>query len=338
MKRSLSSLIFFSLFLALASFAYSQNADKVDVVKYFDENKRWYNDYTEHWFRFFDIPEEEVRNSIIQWEKIGADLENAKEQWAGTFVNGSDTHGDYFRWSEKSGFVWLKVNKCAGGPMQIIRGRAIADSDKVQLFPEHISGKEHHGHDDHKKSQKTIDLLFVKWRDVPFLVNKDLISDFADYTAGLGDYNEHLFDSLPFLQKIGAEENDKAEELPVFPNGYEKFVKKPVSGQIVSIVKSFRRADSESYNAKNWEKLITQVRVNFGALQGAAPKLKLNFVGVESPAFEEIRIKKAGVNTSLVEIIRSVPKRNCVVTDDDDCESYDYPEIKVGMRVSTIDF
>lgn len=340
MKRSLSSLIFFSLFLALASFAYSQNADKVDVVKYFDENKRWYNDYTEHWFNFFDIPEEEVRNSIIQWEKIGADLENAKEQWAGTFFSGGETHGDYFRWSEKNGFVWLKVNKCAGGPMQIIRGRVIVNSNQIQLLPEHKSGTEHHGHGGHQKSHEQINLLFVKWRGVPFLVPRNAISNFADYTAGLGEFNGYFSSILgnPFLGKSGVEGNENFDELPVFPVGYEKFVKKPIKGQIISIGKSFRRTDPIEYNAENWEHLVIPVRINVGKAHGAVPNLQLFFVDVESSGVEEIKIKKVAANTSLAEIIRTVRKRNCVVTEYNDCENPEFPEIKAGQKVSTTGF
>lgn len=343
MKRNLSSLLLFPVFLALTLFAHGQNAAKVDAAKYFDENRRWYNEYTEHWFNFFDIPEEEVRNSIIHWEKIGADLEKAKEQWAGTFFSGGETHGDYFRWSEKSGFVWLKVNKCAGGPMQIIRGRVIVNSNQIQLLPEHKSGTEHHGHGEYKKNQEQIDLLFVKWRGVPFLVPQDAISDFADFTAGLGRYNESYSYMLgdislfgnPYLQKFGIGENENNNELPIFPAGYEKFVKKPIKGQIISIGKSFRQPDPNEFNAENWENLVIPVRINVGKAHGVVPNLRFIFVNAKSSHSEELIVKKVEENSSLVEIIRSVRKKSCIVAEDNTCENFDYAKIKVGLKIST---
>lgn len=339
MNRKITSLLLFSLFLALTSFAFGQNAEKVDAVKYFDENKRWYNDYTEHWFRFFDIPEEEVRNSIIHWEKIGSELEDAKSERAGTFFSGGETHGDYFRWSKKSGFVWLKVNKCAGGPMRIIRGRVIVNSDRIQLSPEHVSGTENHGHGGHQKSQEQINLLFVKWRGVPFLVPQNAISDFADFTAGLGDYNEHyLYSDIfgnPFLQKFGSGENENLNELPVFPVGYEKFVKKPIKGKIISIGKSFRKPETDEFNGENWENLITPVRINVGQAQGVLPNLRLYFTDIENSPFEEVRVRTVGVNSSVIEIKRHVRKKNCVVSENNDCENHEYEKIKAGLKVST---
>ncbi len=45
MKRTLVSISFLLLnFGVFTVFVSAQNETKVDVVKYFDENKRWYND------------------------------------------------------------------------------------------------------------------------------------------------------------------------------------------------------------------------------------------------------------------------------------------------------
>lgn len=129
--------IIFTLLILLSccQFVFGQNGlATVDAVKYFDENKRWYNNFTEHWFNFFDIPEEEIRNAIIHWEQIGEDLKNSANEGEGTYGNGGDTHGDFLRWSEKSGFVWLNVNKCNGGPMKITRGRVLVTQVSKSLF------------------------------------------------------------------------------------------------------------------------------------------------------------------------------------------------------------
>jgi hypothetical protein len=337
MKRNLSSLLFFSLFLALTMFAYGQNEGKVDAVKYFDENKRWYNEYTEHWFSFFDIPENQIRDSIIHWEKIGADIEGSNDDWTGTFATHGETHGSYFRWSQRNGFIWLSVNKCVGGPMRITRGRVVVQSNMIKLFPEIVIGKKHSGHGEQDKAPKQINLLFVKWLNVPFLVNENEISSFADFTVGLGDYNDFYSGILghPFFQKLGAEANDNPNELPIFPSGYEKFVKKPVKGEITSIGKTFRRPDPHEFNREEWENSVTQALVNIGRAQGAVRNLRLFYVNAKNSPIEELRIVKVGVNSSLIEISRSVRKKNCVVSEHNDCENHEYEKIKVGLKVST---
>ncbi len=224
--------------------------------------------------------------------------------------------------------------------MQIIRGRVIANSNQIQLFPEHTSGSEHHSHSSHKTSQKTIELLFVKWLNAPFLVPKSEISDFADYTAGLGEYNGYFYGILgsPFLQKFGVKGSEHADELPIFPSGFEKFLKKPIRGQIVSIGKSFRQADPNEYNDANWENLVIPVRVNVGKAQGVTINLKFFFADVESSFAEEVRVKDVGANSSLVEVTRSVRKKNCVVTEHNDCENPEYAKLKVGLKLSTTGF
>lgn len=337
MKKILLFLfLVFNLF-NVAVLAQEQTVAKIDAIKYFDENKRWYNEFTEHWFYFSDISEEEIRNSIVQWEKIGEDIASVENKWAGTYSSGGSTHGDYFRWSEKSGFIWLNVHKCQGGPMKITRGSVIVTPSGIQLIPEQISGKGHSNHKTHQHNYAPVELIFVKWKDASYLVAKTAVSDFTDYTAGLGEYNNqlHFFDYEPFLVRLDSKSKKDIGELPIFPAGYEKFVKKPIKGQIVSIGKSFRRKDPIEYNDMNWEDLIILVQINVGKNQGVTRNLQFYFVDNEQHMVETISVKKVELNSSLLEINRSVRKKNCVISEHNDCENHEYAPIKVGMKLST---
>jgi hypothetical protein len=314
----------------------NEKKPSVDAVKYFDENKRWYNEFTEHWFYFNNISENDIRDSIIHWEQIGKDLENTTNEWSGTFGNGGETHGDYLRWSEKSGFIWLRVNKCQGGPMQIIRGKVSFSLTGVQLIPESIFGEMGSHGKDHSKHNQKYEFLFVRWYDVPFLIEKRTISDFADYTAGLGEFNENYqflgILGSPFFSKLGVEYNENADELPKFPKGYEKFIKKPVKAKIIAIGKSFRRTDKDN---EDWEELITEVKLDAGKNKGAISNLFLHFVKEEEHWMEKIIIKRVGATSSWAQIIRSVRKKNCVVSEYNDCENFKYTPIKIGLELST---
>ena len=68
--------VLLALVLSWSLSAIAQDKPQIDPVAFFDENKRWYNGFTETWFQFFDIPEAEVRKSIVHWELIGRDLDH----------------------------------------------------------------------------------------------------------------------------------------------------------------------------------------------------------------------------------------------------------------------
>lgn len=322
--------VFFILVIGNITTFGQNNEQTVDAVEYFDLNKRWYNEFTEHWFYFADIPENEVRNAIIQWEQIGKDLKTSSNKNKGTYGDGGDTHGSYFRWSEKSGFIWLNVNKCQGGPVQIVRGKVSADNVQIRLTAEFTLGNtDSHGHHDQTRLSE---LLFVKWKGASFLVPKESIENFADYTAGLGEYNQILLDGFPFLVKSDSQNDEKSQELPVFPKGFEKFLKKPVKAQIISIGKSFLRPDPDD---EDWDNLIIPVKLNVGKNPEAKPDLKLLYINQEQHYNEKIIIKKVKEKFSTAEIIRPVRKQNCAITDYNDCVNPKYINLQVGLRLSS---
>lgn len=332
--------ILFASFLLILAFQVSFGQEKpevqpIDVVKYFDDSKRWYNNFTEHWFYFSDISETDVRNSIIHWEQIAKDFNNPSNDWSGTYGDGGETHGDYLRWSKENGFVWLKVNKCQGGPMQIIRGKVAVDSSKLILYPEINLGRNHHGnHKSHNKQPDKYDFLLVKWGNSSYLISPKNISSFADYTAGLGEYNNPFQWELGygFLYRFDKENSENTGELPIFPKGYEKFVKKPIKTEINNIGKGYRQHVKDSNDS---DKFIIPIKLNVGKNQGVYRNLSLLFVGEEPSLFEEIRIKQVFQNFSVAHITRTIPKKNCQKTEFTDCEGIEYTQLKVGMKLST---
>lgn len=331
--RAIIPILFaFFLFFQITAAQDINKTEISDVVKFFDENKRWYNGFTETWFYFADISEEEIRDAIIHWEKIGGDLKSSTNVWAGTYGDGGETHGDYFRWSEENGFVWLKVNKCQGGPMQIIRGKVVPSKYQIRLIPEKTFGKTH-AHKNHVTHNHQTEFLFVKWGNVPFLVTKNSIKDFADYTAGLGEFNGYFhFLGIPFFSKLGMGFDEREIEMPIFPPGFERFVKKPIKAEIISIGKSFRRIDESN---DDWEDLVIPIRLNVGKLSGAYPEMQLFYVNNEQTPIEKITVKKVGEKFADAEITRSVRKRDCKISEYNDCENPEYLKLKVGIKVST---
>jgi hypothetical protein len=310
----------------------------VDAVKYFDENKRWYQQYTEHWFNFSDIPESEVRKSIQLWEFIGQDLSGSSDKYSGTYGSGGDTHGSYLRWSKGAGFILLHVNKCQGGPTQIIRGRTEENPDGVRLIPETVLGGSagHGGHGDHKRSSRPIFLVGVRWRGETYLIDQNQLSDFSDYAAGLGSYNNEYayFLDNSFLSRLGSEPIDASNEtlLPVFPKQFEKLIKTPVRGTVISIGPSRRIRDSD---ATDQDLLITRFQMRLEKVANARASVKLHPVDQEPTFTDSFEIRSVSGKVATVEQKRSVPKKNCVPSAGSDCAAAEHIQLRIGLKFSS---
>ncbi|HLM61969.1 MAG TPA: hypothetical protein VK308_14280 [Pyrinomonadaceae bacterium] len=323
-------------------FVFSQNgAATVDAVRYFDENKRWYNNFTEHWFYFHDIPEEDIRSSIIYWEQIGEDLKTSVNRGEGTYGNGGETHGSYFRWSEKSGFIWLTVNKCIGGPMKITRGRVSVTPISVKFIPERTVGDSSH-HGKHVAEQKEIEFLFVKWREADFLIQPGMLSNFADYTAGLNNATSGIYDEGRYFSKVSQKHVGSANELPIFPAGYEKYVKKPFKATIISIGKSYRRTKPKEVDGdgkaveQNYDDLVTEVKIDIGKPSGIASDTFIRFlIENDDYTFDGIIVKKVFDKYSIGEYTKDIPKKNCQKSDYENCEAEAGRALKTGQKLTT---
>ena len=336
MADSNRALLTFLATLLFAIPAFSQAEATVDPLAFFDKEKRWYRGASaESWFNFFGIPESDVRNSIEHWERIGRDIENAR---SGGYGSGGATHGTYVRWSERSGFVWLDVDHCMGGPMRIVRGRAEVVPTGVILFPEirlgHSEG--HDGHGQHSNSSNRIDLLSITWMRGNFLVTKDRLRDFSDWTAGLGEYNDRspFIDEYPFLASWDGESDSEPAtyQLPVYPAGYERYIKRPVRGTVISIGKAQRRVNVDSEDS---DELITPFKIRVESVDNLKVGMFLHVVR-EEPGFDEsFEVRAFKGNVATVHNVRSVPKKSCVVSAANDCKEWDHVKLRPGLLLSS---
>ena len=334
--------LFLTVFLACLAFtssAFSQESGKIDPLKFFDEHKRWYRGNTEAWFYFFDIPEAEVRKSIEHWEEIGKDLKNLDSSLTkGHYGIGGETHGSYLRWSQEKGFIWLHVDFCQGGPMRILRGRAEIVPEGVVLIPDIVlgsSGGHGGGHGENSNQPKQFRMVAIMWMDAVYLVQREQLADFADYSAGLGDYNRHspYLGDNPFLTMgIGGETNGATYSPPVYPRGLERYHKQPIRGSITSIAKSRRVLDPES---DAFDRLVTPIKIRLERTTDLKSPIKLIAVAQDLDFDEEFELKSVQGNIATVEHSRPITKRNCVAITSGDCKDPDHLKLRVGMVLSS---
>jgi hypothetical protein len=332
-------LLTLSSILLIQGLAFAQVEKGVDPLEFFDKEKRWWRGGSESWFNFFGIPEAEVRNSIEQWERIGRDIEKSgSTRSAGYGGIGGGTHGTYVRWSALSGFVWLDVDDCAGGPMRIVRGRAEVVPTGVIFYPEIRLGvsEGHEGHSQHSKQLDRMDFLSVTWMQGTFLVPKDRIRDFSDYAAGLGEYNNRFafMNETPFLEgrEDVSESEPKTFELPVYPAGYEQYLKRPVRGSVTSIGKAVRRVNEDS---DTYDELVTPFKIRLESAANLKVGQFLRVVGAEQGYDEAFEVRGFKGNVATVQNVRSVPKRNCVISAGDDCKVWDHVKLRSGLLLSS---
>ncbi len=293
----------------------------------FEVDGRWMNGVSEPWWFEAVHPRNEVLVVQQKWADIESQLRTSSDhRWEGDFFEGTDTHGDYLRWSSKAGFVWLKVDKCRATVMSFSYGKVSAGPTSVELVPEKtIGGTKHHRQIDFA----AVKFLPVAWSKELMLVPQSDIASFGDYVAGLGQYNQLLMfvEGIMFFSRTVDDEYPDSKD-PIVPPGYERFIKKPINATVVSVGKPYtKRSDNEW-----WDDLITPVSLKLSRV-GAKPKLMLRIADSE----EVIELTAVRGQSAFGKIVRPTRKKPCVKLDEeDDCLDREFDAIKVETKASTL--
>ena len=310
-----------------------------------DPHGRWINGVTEPWWFPDNIPAEDIKSAQSVWNSIGK--QTAIDGLTGDYFIGSDTHGGYLRWMDGR-YVLFNVDKCQAKVMAFSYGTVVSSPDLVQLMPEKkATGLKNHRHG----SETNLRFLPVIWRTTRYLVPENEIADFGDYVAGLGKYNSHhlmFFEFAEFFIKphdtasTAVEDSGRTHQersvlfvVPSVPRGYERFIKKPIEGNIVARAKGYVRKNAEN---EWWDDLVIPVSINVGSANGLKEKMVLRVVGTDGFGgnAEYVEVSKVGLKLSRGIIVRPVRKIPCIkFSPTDDCENPDYQSIKAGLRVTT---
>ncbi|HKR02524.1 MAG TPA: hypothetical protein VJT09_17740 [Pyrinomonadaceae bacterium] len=305
-----------------------------------DLYERWENGVSEAWW-FADRATlaKEITAAQSRWKLI--EIENATaatNEWAGDYFIGGETHGRYLRWAPRNGFVLMNVDKCQAMVMSLDYGKAAASTALIQFFPE----LDHQSTGSHTHSRtRTVPnkLLPVKWRGVHYLIPESELADFNDYLVGLGKYNGGSYiESSEFYYKLNDREEGSAQDVPILPPGFERFIRKPIVGQITAVRAGYRKKDSEN---EWWDDFIIPVTINVGNSEGVRANMTFRVPGSEGLGGmeEKVSVRRVGLHSSQGIIVRTVRKNPCVkIDEDDDCGGIEYPSIKAGWAVTTSPF
>lgn len=347
-KNSFVGRVVCCLVIAVVSWSsQSINAHAQESSSGLDPYGRWVNGVTEPWWFSESVPKEDIAAAQRQWAVIGSETITASDSlWTGNYFIGGDTHGSYLRWSREKGFVLFHVNKCEARVMGFSYGQVVFSPSLIQLLPEKTAtDSTKHGH----AKDSTLRFLPIRWRQVKYLVPETEITDFADYVAGLGRYNDPNFSLIEYAQFFSqydsettgtdapatAKKNNSAFVEPIVPPGYERFIKKPIDAKITGIGKSYLRQNPEN---EWWDDRVTPVTISAGSADGLKTTMILRVVGSEGfgNGEEFVKTTKVRLHSASGVIERPVRKRPCVKFDPaDDCKDPDYQAVKLGSRVTT---
>ncbi|HEY5838145.1 MAG TPA: hypothetical protein VIT19_03850 [Pyrinomonadaceae bacterium] len=301
----------------------------------------WDNGITEAWWLSSKtFTDEDLANAIIRWNSIG---QVTSPGWEGDYFIGSEVHGTYVRWSREGGFIIAGVDKCQALVMSVTYGRVDAAANTIRFIPEFSKSSKPHGHHSGKRAA-TLAFIPVKWRDSLYLIPENEIEDFADYAAGLGQYNalnatEAILPESHFYSKYAGK--TLLNDVPVLPDEYQRFVKSPIAGEITAVVGRRLQRNysyefkSESYSFANQYELasMTFVTVNIGSLHGAKKDL---FLRVAQPNLgEAIRLVEVGPTSSKAILVREVENQKEMFYDHEAEREREYPRVKAGWTLTT---
>ncbi len=314
-----------------------------------DPYERWENGISEAWWFSETASRDEVAAVKTRWQLLGEEMSGATAgAWAGDYSVGGDTHGSYLRLAPRGGFVLMKINKCAAHVEDFSYGKASVTATRIQLIPErpfrppdpkeHAHGRQHADHD----------FVPVTFRGDRLLIAESEMPDFGDYLAGLGKFNEHAFiygaDFSPFFHQMReGERATGAADTPVavvVPPGYERFLKRPITGRIVSVGERRVRSDYEydfPSGGSEWYDVaaVTRVMVNVGTTHGAKVGLQLKVVDSD----ETVKLTRVGKTSSTGIIIRVLDENRRETYYDHDAErEQTYPPVAAGWELTTTPF
>ena len=304
---------------------------------------RWANGLSEPWWFSEEIMTAAKLAAQERWKSIGEETASrGKDEWSGDYFTGSETHGSYLRWSREKGFVLLDVNKCAATVDRLNYGGATASSSLVEFSPElKDEAKSTHVHG--RKSRTPTKLIPVRWGRARFLIPEDEISDFGDYVAGLGKYNEGTgWDaySMPFFIRMDDRSADEAESFPVVPPAYERYLKRPIEAVIISVGKRQLRKNYtyETDINSTWHDraVVRVVTISAGAAQGVKRHMAFKVKGSE--AGDKVMITGVGRDTATGLIIRSLVEGRETYYNIESEKQKPYPPVRSGWQLTTANY
>lgn len=182
-----------------------------------------------------------------------------------------------------------------------------------------------------KLNGQAIKYLRVKWGERHYLVPESEVAQFYKFVAGYG-WKKDEYIVFDFLLQ-----NDDAEKpiigMPVFPRGYERFVKNPIEAAVTKVLRREIKTQ-QSYDGSPIYESHTFVSLNVGSANGVKRGTTLNVL--DSEDYEKVEIVQVGRHSSTAILVRSLDEnKQETFKNYQTNEIKQYPKVNVGWKLST---
>jgi hypothetical protein len=289
-----------------------------------NEDGRWksdsYNVPVE--LNYNSYSESDFANTLTKLENLKSKDSSSVDVWAGNYspVYSGEVNVEALRWSPEIGFVYLNFYTCLPELRGLDYGSVVATPDYVLLTSQSS-----------KLNGQATKYLRVKWGERHYLVPEKEVAKFYRFVAGYG-WKKDEYVIFDFLLK-----NDDIEKpiagMPIFPRGYERFVKKPIEATITKVLRREIKTE-QSYDGSPAYESHTFVRLNVGSLDGIGRGMTFNIV--ESEDYEKVDIVQIGKHSSTGVLVRSLDENKQETFKNwQTNELKSYPSVTVGWKLST---
>ncbi|MFN2492076.1 MAG: hypothetical protein ABR501_04235 [Pyrinomonadaceae bacterium] len=319
----------------------------------------WKNGLTESWwFSSEDFTKDDALNAVARWDEIAVSKQEApKNEWAGDYFRGGETHGTYFRWSPAAGFIMAAIDKCQARVMSVSYGSVKVSTTLVEFYPDFERTAKHQGHMQARPQEiRVMKFVPIELNGDRFLVAEHEMPDFGNYVAGLGRYNfsdfAYAFNTEFFVKRSVIVEDDHTNakvihpvinNKPLLPEAYVRFLKKPIEASVISVG---RRVVRKTYSYENEDGTgasyfapvsLTSVKINAGSIHGLRSGMFIRVA--KSNEGERIRILRVGKYTSTGIVIRSLGENGVETFFDSESEKpKPYSRVTSGWVLTTSPF
>ena len=303
-----------------------------------EQDERWENGLSNFSWSLPNAPKEELDALKSRWKAIGDELKRTTNEFAGTYRDGGDMRGSMLRWAPESGFVyvyvyeWLDVLDFSYGKVTVTPTEIIFTVEREQRT------------ENSNNQRRTTPLRWVaaRWKRNNYLIRVDEMTDFGNYVAGFGEYNDFngpCCEFTPFLINEAKADLRVKSERAVVPKEYEFFLKQPIEATIRAVgrrrVLKDYGSEGELYSHLHSRASLTTVRINAGQNQGVKRGMLFRLVDVSRDYGQYLKITRVGATFSEGVVVRDVDDEGKETYYDDSQQKKTFSPVIAGTKVTT---
>ncbi|HEX5709255.1 MAG TPA: hypothetical protein VFX96_18270, partial [Pyrinomonadaceae bacterium] len=276
-----------------------------------------------------------------RWRAIEEELKTTESEFAGIYEQGGEMRQTFVGFAPRAGFVYFYVYEHFA-VIDFSHGSVEVTPSEIVFTVEREQQSESFNKQPHPTPRRWV---AARWNRTNHLVPEPRISDFGDYVAGLGRYNDFngpCCGFAPFLMSPARVAPERDYEHPAVPAKYERLMKRPIEATILWVGRKRRVKDygseGELYEHLHQQATLTPVRLDAGRRRGVRRGLLFRLAGVEGyeGTAQYLKITRVLPDSSQGVVVRDLDEEGRETFYDlDSKKSLPFAPVAVGMKVST---